>query len=66
MLTPEASHERANRITIEAIRIARRDGQTPAERARIYEREIDRLTAEAEEPACCEPCARARAARCSA
>jgi len=49
MPTSEARHERANRITIEAIRIARRDGRTVAERALIYEREVDRLIAE--EPA---------------
>jgi hypothetical protein len=43
MPTPEARHERSNRITVEAIRIARRDGRTAEERARIYEREIERL-----------------------
>jgi hypothetical protein len=47
--TPEASHQRANRICAEAIRIAQRDGRTLKERARIYEREITRLIAE--EPA---------------
>ena len=45
----EARHERANRITVEAIKIARRDGLTVAERVRIYERELKRLMAE--EPA---------------
>ena len=49
MPTPEARHERANRICVEAIRIARRDGLTVAERVRIYERELARLMAE--EPA---------------
>lgn len=39
-------HERANRITVEAYLIARRDGRTPEERARIYEREVARLAAE--------------------
>lgn len=43
MPAPEVGHERANEITIAAIRIARRDGRTAAERARIYEREIERL-----------------------
>jgi hypothetical protein len=46
MPTPEARHQRANRICVEAIRIARRDGRTAEERARIYEREIARLMAE--------------------
>ena len=45
MPTPEARHERANRICVEAIRIARRDGLTFAERIRIYEREVARLIA---------------------
>ena len=49
MPTPEARHKRANRICVEAIRIARRDGLTFAERIRIYERELARLMAE--EPA---------------
>ena len=53
MPTPQARHERADRITLEAIRLARRDGRTAGERARIYEREIDRLTAE--EPAYRDP-----------
>ena len=47
--TMEARHERANRITVEAIKIARRDGRTAAERHRIYDREVERLMAE--EPA---------------
>jgi hypothetical protein len=41
--TPEARHARANRITVEAIRIARRDGRTAEESVRIYDREIERL-----------------------
>jgi len=45
----EARHERANRITVEAIKIARRYGRTAAERTRIYDREVERLMAE--EPA---------------
>ena len=45
----EARHARANRITVEAIKIARRDGRTAAERTRIYDREVERLMAE--EPA---------------
>lgn len=53
MPTPEARHQRANRITIEAITIARRDGRTAKERAQIYEREVARLMAE--EPAYREP-----------
>ena len=43
---PETRHERANRICVEAILIARRDGPTAEERFRIYEREIARLTEE--------------------
>ncbi len=46
MPTPEARHERANRICLEAIRLARRDGQTAQERARIYDREVARLMQE--------------------
>ena len=42
----ETSHARANRITVDAFLIARRDGRTAEERARIYEREIARLNAE--------------------
>ena len=43
MPTPETRRERANRITVEAIRIALRDGRTAAEHARIYDREIECL-----------------------
>ena len=39
----ETKHQRANRITLEAARIALRDGQTRGERLRIYERELARL-----------------------
>jgi hypothetical protein len=46
MPRPETRHERANRICLEAIQIARRDGRTGAERVRIYEREVARLMAE--------------------
>jgi hypothetical protein len=46
MPTSETEHERANRICLEAIQIARRDGRTSAERFRIYEREVARLMAE--------------------
>ena len=53
MPTTEARHERANRITVAAARIARRDGRTPSERARIYEREVERLMGQ--EPAYREP-----------
>jgi hypothetical protein len=49
----EARHKRANQITVEAILIARRDGRTAVERARIYERERDRLMAA--DPAYWEP-----------
>ena len=53
VIEAETRHQRANRLTVEAIQIAWRDGQTPADRARIYEREIERLTAV--EPAYLEP-----------
>ena len=39
----EPSHQRANAICVEAINIARRDGRNAAERAQIYQREVDRL-----------------------
>jgi hypothetical protein len=43
MPNTEARRERANWITVEAIRIARRDGRSAAEQFRIYDREIERL-----------------------
>ena len=46
-LRKTTAYQRANRITVEAIKIARRDGRTPTERARIYEREVARLSDEA-------------------
>ena len=53
MPTPEARYERANRITVQAIRIARQAGETFAETVRIYDREIERLIGE--EPAYRDP-----------
>ena len=48
---PEARHERANRLyVLEAICIARRDGESAQQRVRIYEREVARLMAEQPAP----------------
>jgi hypothetical protein len=48
LIDQSPSHRQANEVMLEAIRISRRDGSLPLERCVIYERELQRLTHQAQ------------------